>query len=116
MIPLLSPAAIWGLLAAVPAVLAEYLYRTLDLSGPHAWLKHLWLWIPLQLSIGYCIFRLVTIPHTTLMDSFAIWAFSTIAMRVAVSVLFLHDPVKAGTWYALALILMARIAQTFWGR
>lgn len=108
----LSPAALWGLAAAVPAVLAEYLYRTLHGS----WLSHLYLWLPLQLSIGYCIFRLVTIPQTTLMDAFAIWAFSTIAMRVAISVLVLGDPVKAGTWFAVCLILMARVAQTFWGR
>lgn len=113
---ILSPAALWGLAAALPAVTAEYLYRVLPLAGPYGWVKYLWLWVPLQLAIGYCIFRLVTIPNTTLMDSFAIWAFSTIAMRVVISVVFLHDPVKPGTWFALALILMARIAQTFWGR
>ncbi|HZC81141.1 MAG TPA: hypothetical protein VE222_05390, partial [Nitrospiraceae bacterium] len=77
--------------AAVPAVLAEYLYRTL--SG--SWLSHIYLWLPLQLSIGYCIYRLVTIPNTTLMDAFVIWALSTIAMRVFVTVAVLHDPVKA---------------------
>jgi multidrug transporter EmrE-like cation transporter len=108
----LSPAAWWGLAAAVPAVLAEYLYRTLQGS----WLSHIYLWIPLQLSIGYCIFRLVTIPNTTLLDAFAVWAFSTIFMRVAISTLFLHDPVKGGTWFALGLIIMARVAQAFWGR
>lgn len=108
----LSPAALWGLAAAVPAVLAEYLYRTLQGS----WLSHLYLWLPLQLSIGFCIWKLVTIPQTTLLDAFCVWSFSTIAMRIVVSVLFLHDPVKAGTWFALCLILLARVAQTFWGR
>lgn len=108
----ISEAALWGLAAALPAVLAEYLYRTLH--GP--WYMHLYLWIPLQMSIGYCIYRLVTIPNTALMDSFAIWAFSTIFMRVLVSVFFLHDKVKGGTWFALGLIIMARVAQAFWGR
>lgn len=108
----LSPAAMWGLIAAIPAVTAEYLYRTLQGS----WLSHIYLWVPLQLSIGYAIFRLVTIPQTTLLDAFCVWAFSTIAMRVAISVLLLHDPVKGGTLFALGLILMARVAQATWGR
>lgn len=108
----LTPATLWGLAAAVPAVLAEYLYRTL----PGPWSSYLYLWVPFQLSIGYCIYRLVTIPNTSLLDSFVVWAFSTTFMRVAVSTLFLHDHVKPGTWFALALLVMARIAQTFWGR
>jgi hypothetical protein len=109
---LLNPAVLWGLAAALPAVLAEYLYKTLD--GP--WWKHLYLWVPLQLSIGFCISKLVRLPNTSLMDAFVFWAFSTIFMRVLVSVFFLGENVKLGTWYALGLILMARIAQTFWGR
>ena len=108
----LSPAAMWGLAAALPAVFAEYLYRTWTGS----WLSGLWMWIPLQLAIGYCIYRLVTIPNTTLLDAFVIWAFSTTFMRVIISTLILHDDIKAGTWFALALLLMARVAQTFWGR
>lgn len=102
----------WGILAAVPAVLAEYLYRTL--TG--AWWAYLYLWVPLQLTIGYSIYRLVTIPQTTLLDAFVVWAFSTTFMRVFVSVVVLHDTVKGGTWFALGLLVMARIAQTYWGR
>jgi len=112
MFTFLSAAAWWGLAAALPAVIAEYLYRTLGGS----WFSHIYLWIPLQLSIGYCIYRLVTIPNTTLLDAFAIWAFSTIAMRTFITVVLLHDNVKGGTWFALGLIFMARIAQAFWGR
>jgi hypothetical protein len=41
-----------------------------------------------------------------------LWAFSTTAMRVVVSVLVLSE----GTWFALGLLTMARIAQSFWGR
>jgi len=108
----LGPAILWGLLAAVPAVTAEYLYRTL----PGPWLRHIYLWVPLQLSIGYCIYRLVNVPNTALVDAFVAWAFSTIAMRVVVSVFVLGDAVRGGTWYALALIVMARIAQVAWGR
>ncbi|MDP3939781.1 MAG: hypothetical protein Q8R92_16815 [Deltaproteobacteria bacterium] len=108
----ISPAALWGLAAALPAVFAEYMYRTV--KGP--WWEWLWLWIPLQLAIGYCIYRLVTIPNTTLLDAFVIWAFSTTFMRVIISVTILHDDIKPGTWFALGLLLMARIAQTFWGR
>ncbi len=102
----------WALGAAFPAVIAEYLYRTL----PGSWLSNIWLWIPLQLSIGYCIYKLVTTPNTTLLDAFVIWAFSTTAMRVLVSVGLLGETIKGGTWFALGLLAMARIAQTFWGR
>jgi hypothetical protein len=114
-----GPAAVWGLGAALPAVTAEYLYRTMNhgtwwLQGP--WWHHLWLWAPLQLSIGYCVYRLVTIPQTSLLDAFVVFAFSTTALRVFVSVVVLGDPVKGGTWFALALLILARIAQTWWGR
>jgi hypothetical protein len=108
----ISPATVWGLGAALPAVLAEYLYRTVQ--GP--WSSHLYLWVPLQMAIGYCVFRLVTIPHTSLLDAFIVFAFSTTALRVFLTVAVLGDPVKGGTWFALALVIMARIAQTTWGR
>lgn len=107
----ISPGTWWGLAAAFPAVLAEYLYRVL----PGAWVEYLYLWIPIQLSIGYCIYRLVTTPNTTLLDAFVVWAFSTTAMRVLVT-MGLGDHVKGGTWFALSLLVMARVAQVFWGR
>lgn len=108
----LSEATLWGLAAAVPAVTAEYLYRTL----PGPWWHYLWIWVPFQLTIGYCIYRLVATPNTALMDAFVVWAFSTTFMRVFISVLLLRDQVKGGTWFALGLLVMARIAQSFWGR
>lgn len=107
-----NPAMMWGLLAAIPAVLAEYLYKVL----PGTWFSHIYLWVPLQLSIGYCIFRLVQIPNTSLLDAFIVWAFSTTIMRVIVTVVFLQQDVKGGTWFALGLLVMARISQAFWGR
>lgn len=109
---ILSPATLWGLIAAVPAVLAEYLYRTL----PGPWHHYLYLWLPISMSISYSIYRLVTIPQTSLMDAFIVWAFSTTAMRVFVTVVLLGDKVKEGTWFALALLVLARVAQARWGR
>jgi hypothetical protein len=115
---LLAPATLFGLAAAVPAVLAEYLYKKWGtgpfLSGP--WWHGLWMWVPLQLSIGYFIYRLVQIPNTTLMDAFVVWAFSTTALRVLVSLVILGETIKGGTWFALGLLIMARLAQSFWGR
>ena len=109
---LIGPATLWGLVAAVPAVLAEYLYRVL----PGPWHHYLYLWVPIALTVSYGICQLVRIPNQSILDSFVVWAFSTTAMRVVVTVAFLGDNVKAGTWFALGLIIMARIAQTFWGR
>lgn len=112
---LVSPAAMWGLVAAVPAVTNEYLYRRLA-SMDGSWLDWWYVWIPSQLLISYAIWRLVTVPQTTLMDAFVIWALSTTALRVFASVVLLNDPVRGGTWFALGLLIMARIAQTYWGR
>ena len=109
---LITPAALWGVAAAIPAVYAEYLYRTIK----EPWWHYLWAWVPIQLAIGYSIYRLVSIPNTTLLDAFVVWAFSTTFMRVVISVFVLGESVKGGTWFALGLLVMARIAQTFWGR
>jgi hypothetical protein len=107
-----GPATLWGLGAALPAVLAEYLYRVF--TGP--WWSGLWMWVPLQLGIGYCVYRLVTIPHTSLIDAFVVFAFSTTALRVFVTVAILGDPVKVGTWVALGLLIAARFCQMYLGR
>ena len=107
-----SPSTFWGLGAALPAVLAEYLYRRL----PGPWHEYWWLWTPIGLSISYCICQLVRQPNTALLDAFVVWAFSTTAMRVVVSVLVLGETIKGGTWLALGLLTMARIAQkSYWG-
>jgi hypothetical protein len=111
---ILSPATFWGLAAAFPAVLAELCYRKWPVEWP--WWYGLPAWVPMQLAIGYCIFRLVSVPSTTLLDAFVVWAFSTTAMRVAVSTLILGETIKGGTLFALGLLIMARVAQSFWGR
>lgn len=115
MIQLLSsPAVLWGMCAAVPAVTAEFLYKVWPVGWPWWW--GLPAWAPIQLAIGYSVFRLVTIPNSNLLDAFIVFAFSTTALRVFVSVVVLNQDVRGGTWFALVLLIMARIAQTFWGR
>jgi hypothetical protein len=114
-ISLLSPQAWWGLAAAIPAVLAELAYKKWPTEWPWWW--GLPLWLPMQLAIGYCIFRLVTVPNSgSLLDAFIFWAFSTTFLRVIVTTLVLQQTVQGGTWFALALLCMARVSQTFWGR
>lgn len=97
----------WSLLAAILAVGAEYLYRTLE--GP--WWTHLYLWIPIQLTIGYSIYKLVNTPGTPLLGALIMWSFAVIATRVFVSLALLHDKVPAGTWVAVGLMAAARVAQ-----
>lgn len=110
----LTPPVLWGLLAAVPAVSAEYIYKIWPTNWP--WWYGLPVWVPLQLGIGYCIFRLVTAPGTSLIDAFVVWALCTTAIRVCVSTLILEETIKGGTWFALGLLVMAKIAQSYWGR
>lgn len=111
----LGPAGVWGLAAAIPAVGAEWIYRKWPSEWP--WWYGLPLWIPMQLAIGYCIYRLVSDQHTaSLLDAFVFWAFSTTFIRVILSVVILHEPIKGGTWFALGMLVMARVAQVFWGR
>jgi hypothetical protein len=107
-----SPAIAWGMGAAVVAVFCEYLYKVL----PGPWWHYIWLWAPLQTAVGYGVYRLVTIPNTSLLDAFILWSFSTMFTRIVVSVFVLGETVKTGTWYALVLLVMARIAQTYWGK
>ncbi len=101
---------VWGLGAGVPAVFAEYLYRTL----PGPWLQYLWLYLPIQALIGYSIYRLVTTPGVTLIDSLVVFAFCTAALRVYVTMGPLHDKVSAGTWAALGLVMLANLVKVYW--
>lgn len=101
---------IWSMLAAVLAVGAEWLYRTLKGS----WLSYLYLWIPIQLTIGYSIYRLVTTPGTPLIGALIMWSFAVIGLRTFLSAVILRDVIPAGTWIALSLMILARISQTVW--
>lgn len=103
-------ATLWALLAGSLAVACEYAYRTL----PGPWWHYLWIWVPLQTFIGYCVYRLVTTPGTTLLDAFIVWTFATVLLRVGVSVALLGETVSRGAWAALALVVLARVVQTAW--
>lgn len=103
-------ATIWGLIAGLTAVTAEYLYRTL----PGPWLSYLWIWMPVQLVIGYAVYKLVTTPNTTLIGAFVVFAFSTALARLCVSLFLLHEQIPAGTWAAFCLLITARIVQVAW--
>lgn len=102
-----SAPAFWGLVAGITAVTAEYLYRTL----PGPWASHLYLWVPMQLLIGYSIFRLVNAPGVSLLDALVVFTFSTALARVCVSLFLLREDVAAATWAAFALLMAARIVQ-----
>lgn len=108
---LLASPTFWGMVAGIAAVIQEWQYRV---SG--AWVPNLWYIFPMQLLISYAIFRLVTMPNTSLIDAFVVFAFSTTLLRVVFSIFVLEEAIKGGTWFALGLLIMARIAQTFWGR
>lgn len=107
---LMAPATVWGLAAAVPAVILEYLFRRLE--GP--WHSYWYIFIPAACFINYAVCQLVRQPGLNLIDAFIVFAFSTMLSRALLSVFVLGDHVGPGTWFALALLLMARIAQVGW--
>ena len=100
----------WALLGAVLASYIEYLYRVL----PGPWFQYLWLWIPGQTIIGYCVYKMVTVPNTSLLAAFVVWTFATMCMRIFVSTVALHDTITPGTWAALGLIVLAKVVQHVW--
>ena len=103
---------VWGLGAGIPAVVAEYLYRTL----PGPWHTYLWLYLPIQAMIGYSIYRLVTTPGVTLLDSLVVFAFCTAALRIFVTLGPLQDKVSTATWVAFGLVMLANIVKVSWER
>ena len=103
-------ASLWATAAAVVAVYLESIYKTM--SG--TFLQNLWYIGPLQLLVSYCLYRVIVTPNLTLIDAFVIWGMMTMALRTAVTVAVLHETVQAGTWFALALMILARISQSYW--
>ena len=103
-------ATLWALLAGSLAVGCEYAYRTL----PGTWWHYLWAWVPLQTFIGYCVYRLVNTPGTSLIDAFIVWTFATVFLRLAASVWLLGETLRPGVAAALALVLVARVVQVTW--
>lgn len=108
----MSPALLFGLMAGVPAILAEWLYKVWN--GP--WWTGLWLWVPIQLLIGYAIYRLVNIPGMTILEAFVVFAFCTSLLRIVVSYVILHQHITTGAWVAFGLIVLANLVRTFWER
>lgn len=100
---------LFGMLAGVAAVIAEILY--VRWTGP--WWTGLHYWLPIQLVIGYSIFRLVTNPGTSLLDAFIVFALCTAILRVGAS-LWLGQDIRTGTWVAFGLIILANLIKTFW--
>lgn len=107
----MNPAFLWGLGAGVPAVVLEYLYRTL----PGSWWSNLWLYAPAQLLIGYSIYRLVTTPGTTLLDALVVFAGCTAGLRIAASFM-LGDKISTGTWIAFGLVMLANVTKIYWSK
>jgi hypothetical protein len=105
----MSPTFIWGLGAGVPAVVLEYLYRTL----PGSWSSYLWVYAPMQLLIGYSIYRLVTTPGTSLLDALVVFAGATAGLRI-LATFMLGDQIRTGTWIAFGLVMTANIVRTYW--
>ncbi len=104
-----SMPSIYAFTGAGVAVLLEYLYRTTT-SFWSLW----WVVVPANVVISFVVYRLVTTPGATLIDAFVVWSFSTVALRVVVTIFLLDDVVRPGTWAALVLLLAARCAQQFW--
>lgn len=105
----MNPVIIWGLGAGVPAVVLEYLYRTL----PGSWTSNLWIYAPAQLLIGYSIYRLVNTPGTTLLDALVVFAGCTAGLRILASYM-LHDTIRPSTWAAFGLVMLANVVRTYW--
>lgn len=106
----ISNTTLWGIAAVFPVMLTEYLFRTLH----GGWWGNLHYYLPLQLAVSYCIYRMVTEPGTSLLEAFVVWAVSTSIARVILSVFILHDDIKTGTWVALSLVILAKLSQSFW--
>lgn len=103
---------LWSLVAAVVAVGLEYTYRTMPAPWTNAW--HLLVFALAQIFIGVSIYKIVTTPGTTLIGAFIVWSFATVLTRTLVSVFVLDERVPPGTWIAVGLLLMARVAQQVW--
>lgn len=97
-------------LAGTAAVTAEYLYKTWE--GP--WWTGLYMWIPIQLTIGYCVYRMVNLPGTNLLDAFILFALATALLRVVLAICILGQTVPLPSWVGFGLVLLATLVKTFW--
>lgn len=107
---LLAPISLWGFGAGFLAVTCEYLFRVL----PGSYWQNWWVYFPLGVLINYMVYKIVITPATSLIDALIVFTFSTAVCRVIVSVAVLGDDIRAGTWAALVLVIIARIVQVVW--
>lgn len=103
-------ATYWGLLGSTLAVLIEFSFKKL----PGGYMMWAWLWVPGGVAVNYIVYRLLTSPGTSMIDAFIIWTFSTILLRLALSVFVLQEYITPGTWAALGLLIVARVLQLYW--
>jgi hypothetical protein len=107
------PGLQFGLAAGVLAVSAEWCYKQpWAVDGP--WIKYVWVWLPMQLGIGYCIYRLVNLPGTNLLDAFIVFAFCTALLRIIVASAILGQTIPIQSWIGFGLVLSATLVKTFW--
>jgi hypothetical protein len=106
----MNPAIAYSLLAGAAAVIAECVY--VRWTAP--WWHGLHFWIPIQLVIGYCVYRLVTAPSMSLLDAFVMFALATAAMRVIAAVWVLDQDIRPGAWAAFGLLIAANIIRAYW--
>ena len=104
-------AFLFAFVGAVAAVTAEWLYKQPFIID-NIW-GHIYLWLPIQLMIGYCVFRMANLSGN-LLDAFVVFAFCTALLRVIVSLGILHQTVPTQSWVAFGLLLAATCVKTFW--
>lgn len=103
----------FGSVAAIAAVTAEWAYKQEWVTSV-PWWHHLHLWVPLQLLIGYCIYRLVNLPEINLLDAFIVFALCTALLRIIIATAVLHQHIPVQSWVGFALVLSATLVKTFW--
>jgi hypothetical protein len=98
---------VFGFIAAVAAVYAEWLY----LVSPSFWTWRIMAsLVTIQPIIAYAIFRLVK-ASPNLIAAIVIFSFSTLLLRIFVTLVVQGKHVSAGTWVALSLLVVAQFAR-----
>jgi hypothetical protein len=96
----------FGFIAGLIAVFLEYRYATY---------ASFWSWdvLPytaLSLIIPYCVFRMVK-ASPNLIVALVVFSFSTVFLRVIVTLTIQRQQVTPGTWAALGLLLLSQFAR-----
>lgn len=97
---------LWGVLAAVAAVILEGLY-----ARTPRFLSLWWILLLLQPVIAYSIYRMVQ-SSTSIVGAVVVFGFATLCLRTGMS-LYLGQTISAGTWVAVVLVFLAQIARRF---